>query len=71
MDWLKYIVGNIVFMSAAVLLIRMMLSGFRKDIKSDLKEAVTGLQKEDEKIWDRVNGHGHKGLESNGNKVTV
>ncbi len=67
MDKWQYLIGNALMLSVALLLIRMMITQFKRD----MEKVINGLKAEDQKIWDRANHHGHGGLEGEGNKVTI
>ena len=67
MDKWQYLIGNTVMLAVALLLIRMMITNFKRD----MEKVINGLMAEDQKIWDRANTHCHRGLDGEGNKVTV
>jgi len=57
---------------------KIMLSSAVGSIKEHCKtqtthcaQRFTGIEADNNAAWDRVNTHGHKGLDSNGSKVTV
>lgn len=59
-------VVNGIVLGLAIWAIQRMLLSFTDKVK----ESVHELKCEDDKIWDALNTHGHKGLDRNGARVT-
>lgn len=62
MTGLELILGGGAYTLVILLGVRLMLG--------DISKKLEKLCQEDEKLWNALNAHGHKGLEANGNKVT-
>jgi len=59
-------VTNAVLMGLAITFMRLWLGGFEKRVSISIEE----LKSANKELWEAVNKHGHKGLDSNNSRVT-
>ena len=68
--WELFVTG-IGVVGGTVGITKLMLDSAVKTIKDHCGVQRGNCEKEQNNLWTRVNSHGHKGLDSNGSKVTV